>query len=296
MTEENNNPEAPQPTPEPQQPQKSFLTKITIRILRGIINRLENTVQKLEAPPTPQAETASQEGESQVTATTEETQSEAAQPALEELRGWDKILRRVRDRAPLTQSLPDWFLTTVLVGGTLAIVWGAVAIIPNQLLDSTSTPDAEVSEKPQPPIPLPEEKPVESQPEVTPKEKSQPKPQPETQPEAEPELTPEQGLIAAIQEQVSEITTRYAEGLIESIEANFRDGRLIIAVSEDWFTLNKDRQDELAKEMLARSRQLDFTKLVLTTPDGKLLARSPVVGENMVILQREQPVSPSVKS
>lgn len=290
MTDENNNPEAPQSTPAPEQPKKSFLTNLTIRILRGIINRLEKTVQKLEAPPTPQAETvspSSQEGESPMTATGEEMQSEEAQPALEELRGWDKILRRVRDRAPLTQSLPDWILTTVLVGGTLAIVWGAVAIIPNQLLDSTSSssPDAEVSEKPEPPIPVPEEKPVDSQPEVTPKEKSQPKSK--SQPETEPELTPEQGLIAAIQEQVSEITTRYAEGLIESIEANFQDGRLIIAVSEDWFTLSKNRQDELAKEMLARSRQLDFSKLVLTTPDGKLLARSPVVGENMVILQRE---------
>lgn len=294
MTEENNNPEAPQPTPEPEPPKKSFLTTLTIRILRGIINRLEKTVQTLEASPTPQAETASQEGESQVTATTEETQSEPDQPALEELRGWDKILRRVRDRAPLTQSLPDWFLTTVLVGGTLAIVWGAVAIIPDQLLDSTpsSSPDAEVSEQPEPPIPVPEEKSVDSKPKVTPKEKSQPEPQPE----AEPELTPEQGLIAAIQEQVSEITTRYAEGLIESIEANFRDGRLIIAVGEDWFTLENKRQDELAKEMLARSRQLDFTKLVLTTPEGKLLARSPVVGENMVILQRENPASPSLES
>ena len=288
MTDENNNPEAPQSTPEPEPPKKSFLTKFTIRILRGIINRLEKTVQKLEAPPTPQTVSpSSQEGE--VKGEGEEMQSEEAQPALEELRGWDKILRRVRDRAPLTQSLPDWFLTTVLVGGTLAIVWGAVAIIPDQLLDSTpsSSRDTEVSEKPEPPIPVPEEKPVDSKPEVTPKETPQPKSKPEPQPEAEPELTPEQGLIAAIQEQVSEITTRYAEGLIESIEANFQDGRLIIAVGEDWFTLPKDRQDELAKEMLARSRQLDFTKLVLTTPDGKLLARSPVVGENMVILQRE---------
>lgn len=292
MTDENTNPEAAQPTPEPEKPKKSFLTQLTIRILRGIINRLEKTVQTLEASPTPQTETASQEGESEEVAAEEQVQSEPAQPALEELRGWDKILRRVRDRAPLTQSLPDWILTTVLVGGTLAIVWGAVAIIPDQLFDSTpsSSPDAEVSEKPEPPIAPPEEKPEESKPDVTPEEKSQP------EPEAEPELTPEQGLIAAIQEQVSEITTRYAEGLIESIEANFRDGRLIIAVGEDWFTLENKRQDELAKEMLARSRQLDFTKLVLTTPEGKLLARSPVVGENMVILQRDNPASPSVES
>lgn len=282
MTEENNNPaeESETPTPdsetpatEPAKQKKPFFTALAIRVLRGLITRLENTVEKLEAAPPSD------------TAEWEESQP---QPALEELRGWDKILRRVRDRAPLTQNLPDWFLTTVLVGSSVAIVWGAIAIIPQELLTSTpsSPKETEVSEKPETPIPPPEET-VETEPEIAPEQSSQPEVEPE------PELTPEQGLIAAIQEEVSEITTRYAEGLIESIEANFRDGRLIIAVSEDWFNLSNPRQEELSKEMLARSRRLDFSKLVLTTPDGKLLARSPVVGEKMVILQRENPSSPS---
>lgn len=281
MTEENNNPseETPTPaseseTPEPQQPQPGFFTGLTIRVLRGIITRLESTVEKLEA----------------------QAPTEASQPetATEPLRGWDKILRQVRTKFPLLQSLPDFLLTTLLVGASLAVVWGAVAIIPEGLFSSTpsSPSEEEVSqqpEKPEAPIPPPETR-EEPQPEITPEKPSESVE--ETEPEPEPELTPEQGLIAAIQEQVSEITTRYAEGLIESIEANFRDGRLIIAVSDQWFELSDARQDKLSKEMLARSRQLDFTRLVLTTPDGKLLARSPVVGEKMVILQRDNPSSP----
>ncbi len=260
MTEENKNPAEESETrpTEPEMPKKGFLTQFTIDLLKGIINPLQATVDKLEAQPN--------------TATTQT-------PEAENLRGWDKVLRRVRDRAPLTEAIPDFLLTTVLVGASLAVVWGAVAIIPENLFTSTPpAPEAEVSEQPevpQPPIPLPEGE--ESQPEIT--------------PEPEPELTPEQSLIAAIQEQVSEITTRYAQGLIESLEANFRDGRLIIAVSEEWFNLSPKRQDELSTEMLARSRQLDFTKLVLTTPQGKLLARSPVVGEKMVILQRKTPTA-----
>jgi len=266
MTEGNKNPaeESETPQTEPEIPKKGFLTQFTIDALKGIINRLQATVDKLEAQPS-----------------TETTQT----PAAEELRGWDKILRRMRDRAPLTEAIPDFLLTTILVGASIAVVWGAIAIIPEDLFTSTpQAPEAEVSEQPQqpePPIPLPEE--TEETEEIL--------PEPTAAPETEPELTPEQSLIAAIQEQLSEITTRYAEGLIASLEANFRDGRLIIAVTEEWFNLSPDRQDELSKEMLARSRLLDFTKLVLTTPDGKLLARSPVVGQKMVILQRETPSS-----
>jgi len=275
MSEDNNNPaeEAPNQVTESEQPKQSFLTRLTIRVLRGIITRLENTVEKLEASSPAQPETEALDPETQ------------SQPA-EELRGWDKILRQVRDRAPLTESLPDFLLTTILVGGTLALVWGVVAIIPDNLLESTPSQQEEISEQPdQPEAPIPPPEAQEPKPEIT----TKPKPERAPEPEAEPELTPEQGLIAAIQDQVSEITTRYAEGLIDSIEANFRDGRLIIAVSDDWFDLSARRQDELSKEMLARSRKLDFSKLVLTTSKGDVLARSPVVGEKMVILQREQP-------
>jgi len=287
MTEENNKPSEETPTPEtesetpatePAKAKPGFFTGLIIRLLRGIIARLEKTVETLETQ-----------------STTEATATAASQPQVptEELRGWDKILQQVRNRVPLTGNLPDFLLTTLLVGASLAIVWGAVAIIPEGLFSSTpsSPPEEEISqqpEQPEAPIPPPE---AREEPEISPEPPSESRPAAE--PEPEPELTPEQGLIAAIQEQVSEITTRYAEGLIESIEANFRDGRLIIAISDQWFELSDARQDELSKEMLARSRQLDFTRLVLTTPDGKRLARSPVVGEKMVILQRDNPSSPS---
>ncbi|MDR9405160.1 MAG: hypothetical protein RI580_17205, partial [Halothece sp. Uz-M2-17] len=145
MTEENNNPseETPTPetqseTPEPQQPKPGFFTGLTIRVLRGIITRLETTVEKLEA----QAATAT-------------TVPEAGQPEAEteELRGWDKILRQVRTKFPLLQSLPDFLLTTLLVGASLAVVWGAVAIIPEGLFSSTpsSPSEEEVSQQPDKP-------------------------------------------------------------------------------------------------------------------------------------------------
>jgi hypothetical protein len=92
--------------------------------------------------------------------------------------------------------------------------------------------------------------------------------------------------VAAIQNQVAEITQQYGSGLIQSVEANFLQSRLIVKVSNEWYELPESEQDALADEILSRSGQLDFRKLEMTDLDGELLARSPVVGPNMVILKR----------
>jgi len=39
--------------------------------------------------------------------------------------------------------------------------------------------------------------------------------------------------------------------------------------------------------MLERSRELDFSQLEITDPEGTLLAHSPVVGNDMVIWKRQ---------
>jgi hypothetical protein len=111
-------------------------------------------------------------------------------------------------------------------------------------------------------------------------------PAPIPSPEPPLKLSPEQSLIAAIQEQVAAVSDQFANGLIESIQANFRSSRLIVRVGDDWYTLSRSRQDQLASEVLKRSQTLDFSKLEMTDRQGKLLARSPVVGSEMVILHR----------
>jgi hypothetical protein len=101
------------------------------------------------------------------------------------------------------------------------------------------------------------------------------------------ELTPEQNLIASIENQIAEISDRYADGLIQSIQANFQGSRLTIKIGDDWYNLKQSQQDKLAARMLERARELDFTHLEITDPEGALLARSPVVGIDMVILKRQ---------
>jgi hypothetical protein len=102
-----------------------------------------------------------------------------------------------------------------------------------------------------------------------------------------PVLTPEQSLVATIQKQVAEVTSQYANGLIQSIQANFPSSRLQVKVTNGWYELSSEQQDKLATEMFGRAKELDFSKLEIADLGGNLLARSPVVGTKMVILQRK---------
>ena len=89
-----------------------------------------------------------------------------------------------------------------------------------------------------------------------------------------------------IQNRVSEITDSYADGLIQSIQTKFQGSRLIITVGDDWYNLEQSQQNKLAARMLERARDFDFSQLEITDPEGTLLARSPVVGTDMVIFKR----------
>jgi secreted trypsin-like serine protease len=98
--------------------------------------------------------------------------------------------------------------------------------------------------------------------------------------------TPEQTLISRIQEDVAEVSDQYVGGLIQSVEANFRGSLLTVKVSQSWYELDQNQQNKLANDLLNRATELDFVKLVLVDADDRLLARSPVVGTEMVILKR----------
>jgi hypothetical protein len=195
---------------------------------------------------------------------------------------WGKNLLQIRGFLPssISDSLPDSILTGILA--TLAVVFVFISInllpsfpiAPPQVSNTTDTP-SEVAESPAPTTELPT---IEITPETqnSPKEKIKPIPL---------ELTPEQSLVASIQEQVAEITDRYSAELISAIEADFYGGRLLITVTNKWQELRIGRQEKLANEMLDRSHRLDFKKLEIIDRDRRVLARSPVVGNKMVLLQ-----------
>jgi hypothetical protein len=99
-------------------------------------------------------------------------------------------------------------------------------------------------------------------------------------------LSPEQNLIAALEAKTNNLATRYSEDLVISIKPNFTDSIVMVTVANDWYQLLANRQDKIVEEMLKQSRQLEFNKLKIIDSQNNLIARSPIVGKDMVILRR----------
>jgi hypothetical protein len=202
---------------------------------------------------------------------------------------WGKVLLQIRGFLPssLSDRLPDATLTGILA--SIAIVFSLFSfnLIPSfpdaQPTVSTTVPDtieppAEIVKNPASKTDLPTT-------ETTPELESKPTKIPEKTVKSVPlELTPEQSLVASIQEQVAEITNHYSAEIISTIETDFLGGRLLITVTDKWRDLRIGRQEKLANEMLDRAHRLDFNRMEIIDKDRNVLARSPVVGNKMVLI------------
>ena len=106
----------------------------------------------------------------------------------------------------------------------------------------------------------------------------------------EPELnfTPEQTLIAAVASKAASSIADYPPELIDSVEVDLPQNNVKVRVSDEWYALDESRQTKIAEKMLAKSRQLSFSKLELEDRSGTLVARNPVVGNKIIILQHER--------
>ena len=250
-----------------------------IQVLRGTIGVLETTVVKLE------------------TETPNDTQKKT-----NFLSRWDGFLRTFRLFLPssISNNVSDMVLTgifavifvvTIGITGFLLIPKSStqVAIVPPVEEVTATTP-----------IVTPEPTPT---PIVTPEPTLTPIVIPEPTPTPIVELTPEQVLLAAIENQfmapgllrkLSEISVlvkntkdkNLISQLIKPLKANFRTSDLTIKVGDIWYKLAKSEQDKLAGEILKRSQELNFIHLEVVDFQNKIIARSPVVGKEMIIFKR----------
>jgi hypothetical protein len=280
------NPQPPssQPQQDTQTPQVTsnlgFVKKQSVKVLRGTINVLEKLVTKLETEPT-------------ATAT----------PIWQQLqRGWSRVLGTLRNFLPENTSLSDTALTGIIAGIVVVIV-GTTAFFlsPKSPPPEVAEVPPVIQEKPESPQLIAEPTPEEPETIPTPSELVAPQPpQPvvenpsevPSEPMTEPMLpviepTPEQNLIAAIEKQVAEVSDRYGDGIIQSLQVNFPANSLKAIVKSDWYNLEPSQQDKLTAQMFQRAKELDFIYLEVVDAQGNLLARSPVIGENMVILKRQ---------
>jgi len=268
-----------------------------IQVLRGTIGVLETTVVKLE------------------------TEKPAdTQKKKNFLSSWDGFLRTFRLFLPsnISNNVSDAVLTgifAVIFVVTIGITTfmfipksAEVATVPpveevtapTPVIEPTPTPVIEPEPTPTPVI-EPEPTPtsvIEPEPTPTPVIEPEPTPTPVIEPEPTPtpviELTPEQTLLAAIENQFAEISVSVKNSknknivsqLIKPMGANFRTSDLTVKINDIWYNLEKSQQDKLAAEILQRSQELNFIHLEVVDSQEKIIARSPVVGNKMIIFQR----------
>jgi hypothetical protein len=287
---------ARQPSHSPPEERPSWLKRQMLKILRSLITGLQAIADRLENPPvsTPQ------------------------QPIFPL---WDQLLARVRRwlPTPWNSNINDFDLSLVIGAIITLSLLLSVSLIPRPAPEVVQVPEppkptetvAELELEPEPeappeaiaPEPIPEEMPepisepveedISAEPE--PPEIEEPVEQEETNepipveiaPPPPPVLTPEQRLIITIQEQVNQLTQKYEEGLIDTLQADFLNSLLVLKVDQRWYELPIEQQKRLANDMLKRARKLDFSRLEIVDLDRHLLARNSVVGNNMVILKAQ---------
>jgi hypothetical protein len=267
-----------------------------IQLLRKTIAVLEGTLEKLEADPT----------------------APLLPPAPIAVR---QVLRPIRALLPagINRQFSDWGLTGAIAGLLLVILLTTTTLMPpepaEQIAQLPPENPTKITENPpqksEIPPEVPETKSTAEEIPETPSEKAELPPElpPETKTEttqesaqaigeSEPEifdysiteevlpLTPEQILIASIENQVNQLNRDYSQALIKSIKADFHRSFLQVQLNDAWYNLTTSQQDKFASKLLAEVKGLDFRILEIRDGTENLVARSPVVGSQMIILRR----------
>jgi len=200
---------------------------------------------------------------------------------------WSSFLSQIRSRLPLSwsQKLSNPALTGVIAATLGLLIWTTAAILPGGKPSTISDlpspePPAGVSVPPElAPLPpttaLAEPEPVGSP------------PPPTVQAPPLAPLTPAQQLTVKLQEQVTETGNQYADGLVQFLQVDFFGHQLRVKLNDEWYGLSSEQQDGFVNEILHQAQEADLDKLEVTNRQGTLLARNPLVGQNMVVLQRQ---------
>ncbi len=100
------------------------------------------------------------------------------------------------------------------------------------------------------------------------------------------QISPEQVFIEALQTQLSDITSQYPDDIIQTL--NVEPDKLIVQLNPTWYLISDNRQDRVTEKMWLQAKANHFNKLEIQDAQGILVARSPVVGNCPIILQRRQ--------
>ncbi len=97
-------------------------------------------------------------------------------------------------------------------------------------------------------------------------------------------VSPEETLVAAVRSQFSTLASQYPADLISDLELDNERQLAIVTLGNLWGSLAGDEQQQIAQSLWQQARTYQMAKLEMRSGSGSLLARSPVVGQEMVIL------------
>jgi hypothetical protein len=108
--------------------------------------------------------------------------------------------------------------------------------------------------------------------------------------------SPEQAFIEAIQGQLSDFTSQYSDDIIQTLSIDIvgraspveNRNLLIVQLNPSWYQISDDKQDRVIDKMWLQAKANKFSKLEIRDSQGVSIARSPVVGNHPIILQRRQ--------
>jgi hypothetical protein len=229
---------------------------------------------------------------------------------------WRWLLDKLRPILPEAfRPLSDRTLSGILVGTLLLLFWLTSSIPAGQAKPPMPTkPSLTQPRSPQPPAssapalsaPAPklQEKPIAAQPQpgVLPDASPNSFPETLTTPQASPAIAPVGSLPSPavqpkptpvkltpaekLQEAVNTIVADYDRALNPAAQANFANKTLRISLQPAWYTLAADRQDALVAALWQKAQAAKLTTLELVDSQDQVVARSPIVGTEMVVLQR----------
>lgn len=193
---------------------------------------------------------------------------------------WAAMLQQLRRFLPAPiRQLSDAILTAILVVIVTITIWFV-----DGFFVPTSTPSVANPPANPPPSTVTDSPKAVSEPPTAVPEPATPAPAVALT----PQISPEQAFVEAIETQLSEITSQYPDDIIQQLNVDIARARLIVRLNPVWYTIGEERQNSLADRMWLQTQSNHFTKLELQDDRGVSIARSPVVGKHMIILQRQQ--------
>jgi hypothetical protein len=97
-------------------------------------------------------------------------------------------------------------------------------------------------------------------------------------------ISPEETLITAVRSQFSTLASQYPAGLISNLELDNERQLAIVTLGNLWASLTSEQQQQVAQSLWQQAQVYQMAKVEMRSSNGNLLARSPVVGSDMVIV------------